>query len=37
MALVFYDSIFIFKNLNILSDDYKYCCDFKMVLNIRIQ
>ena len=38
MVLTFYDSIFVFKKYNILIlYDYKYYCDFKIVLNIFIQ
>ena len=38
MALTFYDSIFLFKNYNILIlYDYKYYCDFKMLFNLFIK
>ena len=33
----FYDSIFVFKNYNILIlYDYKYYCDFKIIFNLLI-
>ena len=38
MVLTINDSIFIFKNYNILIlSDYRYYCDFKIVLNLFIQ
>ena len=33
-----YDSLFLFQNYNILiSYDYRYYCDFKIVFNLLIQ
>ena len=36
-VLTFYDSLFLFKNYNILIlYDYKYYCDFKIIFNLLI-
>ena len=38
MVLTFDDSLFLFKNYNILIlYDYRYYCDFKMLFNFCIQ
>ena len=37
MVLTFYDSLFVFKNYNILIlYDYRYYCDFKILFNLLI-
>ena len=37
MVLTFYDSLFVFKNYNILIlYDYRYYCDFKIVFKLLI-
>ena len=37
MVLTFYDSLFLFKNYNILIlYDYRYYCNFKILFNILI-
>ena len=37
MVLILYDSLFLFKNYDILIlYDYRYYCDFKIVFNILI-
>ena len=38
MDFIFYDPIFVFKNYNIfILYDYRYYCDFKMLVNLCIQ
>ena len=37
MVLTFYDSLLLFENYNILIlYDYRYFCDFKMLINLLI-
>ena len=37
MVLTFYESLFLFKNYNILIlYDYRYYCDFKILFNLLI-
>ena len=37
MVLTFYDSLFVFKNYNILIlYDYRYYCDFRILFNLLI-